>query len=149
MREIIYIPVVVPLLFSLWSVDLLMTTTIWGEARGESWDGKIAVGYVIQNRVNDRRFGKTHIKVMLARKQFTCFNTRKSKRKLRNPLKYDSLEVWTECWKTAKLVLEKMVKDPTDGATHYHRADIEPYWAKSMGFTKQIGNHKFYREKNG
>ncbi len=149
LRENIYIPVVIvlPLLFSQWPTNLLMTDTVWAEARGESLTGKIAVAYVIENRVKDGRFGKNHKEVILARKQFSCFNTKRSKNKMRDPLKYDSFNTWKECYKAVELVLGGKVEDPTMGATHYHNKDIEPYWAKSMEFTKQIGNHRFYRVK--
>jgi len=120
--------------------------TIWAEGRGEPVTGKIAIAYVIENRVNDGRFGKNHTEVILARKQFSCFNTKKSVSKMRNPLKYDSFKVWKDCSEAVRLVMEEKVEDPTSGATHYHGADIEPSWAKGMKFTKQIGNHKFYRE---
>ncbi len=48
-----------------------MALTIYGEARGEKWDGKLAVGYVILNR---SRLWKQSIKeVCYAKNQFSCY----------------------------------------------------------------------------
>jgi spore germination cell wall hydrolase CwlJ-like protein len=37
-------------------------------------------------------------------------------------------------------------KDVTNGATHYHSVNIDPWWASSMKVTAIIGNHKFLKE---
>lgn len=52
-----------------------MALTIYGEARGESDAGKIAVGSVILERVDHRDWdGKTIKEVCFKRKQFSCYN---------------------------------------------------------------------------
>jgi len=112
--------------------------------------GKLAIGWVIQNRVNRAKwYGNNYREVILKYKQFSAFNAGDANRnKMRNPLLWDSFNRWQECFEAAKLVLNNDAEDPTNGATHYCRADIEPHWAKSMEFIKQIGNHKFYRTKS-
>lgn len=151
MDKAIYIPtpVAVPMLFIKWPAILLVASCIWGEARGEPFLGKVAVGWVIQNRVNGAKwYGSNHQEVILKPKQFSVFNAGDPNReKMKNPLLWDSFGRWGECFEAARLVLSNDVEDNTGGATHYHRADITPYWAKSMEFSCQIGNHKFYREK--
>jgi len=52
----------------------LMALTIYGEARGESREGKIAVGSVILERVDHRQWDGTTIhEVCLMPYQFSCF----------------------------------------------------------------------------
>ena len=48
--------------------------TLYGEARGEPDEGKIAVGSVILERVKQGNRGKNIKEVCLWRKQFSCFN---------------------------------------------------------------------------
>ena len=53
----------------------LMALTIYGEARGESYDGKVSVGTVILERVDHRDWdGKTIKEVCLKKWQFSCYN---------------------------------------------------------------------------
>lgn len=53
----------------------VLALTIYGEARGESTRGKIAVGSVILERVDHRDWdGKTIPEVCLKKWQFSCYN---------------------------------------------------------------------------
>lgn len=53
----------------------LLALTIYGEARGESLAGRIAVGSVILERVNHRAWdGRTIQEVCLKPWQFSCYN---------------------------------------------------------------------------
>jgi spore germination cell wall hydrolase CwlJ-like protein len=149
MKKKIYIPVVVilPLFFSQWPVNLLMTSTVYWEARGESFIGKIAVAHVIQNRVNDGRFGESHAGVILKPKQFSCFNSKEGRRRMRNPLKYNNFSSWKDSFEAVRLVLEEKVEDPTDGALWYYNPDLaSPSWANKLKITKKIGHHIFLKE---
>jgi len=130
------------------NLPVLMAMCIWGEARGEPWEGKLAVANVIQNRVNRHSwYGKNHREVILKPYQFSSFNKRdKNRRKMLYPLKYSDLETWLECFVAGELVLASKVPDPTHGATHYFADYIKlPKWAEEMQFIKQIGHHRFYR----
>lgn len=52
-----------------------LALTIYGEARGESTEGKIAVGTVILERVDHRDWdGKTITEVCFKKWQFSCYN---------------------------------------------------------------------------
>jgi len=42
-------------------------------------------------------------------------------------------------------VLKGKVKDPTEGATHYHATYVRPAWAKTKTKTTRIDRHIFYR----
>ena len=126
---------------------LMMARTIWAEARGESRLGRLGVGSVIKNRVDtSRRFGRSVTEVVLAPKQFSCYNRAVSIKRLLQPTRYDSKSVWEKCLAIAEDVMSGKVDDPTDGATHYCRYDCHPKWREKMIETTRIGSHVFMRE---
>ena len=120
--------------------DLLwLTKTIYFEARGESDDGKIAVGQVILNRVKSRRFPNTVKEVCLQPKQFSCYNDGEP------PIKDE--KSYKKCEEAAEMcfLLQESGKD-FGGADHYFADYIKPpRWAKKMEYLTKIGKHLFYR----
>lgn len=55
-------------------IDIL-ARTIYGEARGEPWEGKIAVAWVVRNRAERGGWwGDTIREVCLKPWQFSCWN---------------------------------------------------------------------------
>lgn len=156
------VPVVLPVLFSKWPLPILRAAVIWGESRGEIFEAKLGVAWVIENRVTAQTFyGKTHRDVILKKQfgtgggkfQFSCFNCNDvNLRKMRDVLCYDSWQVWLECYRVGQYVMKKEIKDPTLGATLYHSIKDkkkQPYWTrrpKQVVFTVKIGNLYFYRE---
>ena len=54
---------------------MIMAKTIWGEARGESYSGQVAVAWVIRNRAERGGWwGNTIREVCLKDQQFSCWN---------------------------------------------------------------------------
>ncbi len=120
----------------------LLTMCIYGESRSESYEGKLAIGYVVMNRLKERKwFGKTLREVILKPYQFSCFNQNDPNyRKLFKP----QVRYWKECFKAAWNAYSKLGQDPTEGANHYCRYNITPKWIHKMDHKKKIGNHIFY-----
>ena len=123
----------------------IMARTIFGEARGEPDDGKVAVGWVIKNRSDAGGWWGDDIReVCLKPYQFSCWNFNDVNRPvllgttIRDP-------IFKKCLEIASLVLKGRKGDPTGGANHYHSQLIEPTWAKGKKPTVVIGNHLFYR----
>ncbi|EHC5874197.1 cell wall hydrolase [Salmonella enterica subsp. enterica serovar Eastbourne] len=50
-----------------------LSMTIYGEARGQNYQSKVAVAWIIRNRLNSGRWGDTYQSVVTARLQFTCW----------------------------------------------------------------------------
>ncbi|WP_372437196.1 cell wall hydrolase [Pseudomonas chlororaphis subsp. aureofaciens] len=50
-----------------------LSMTIYGEARGQNYKSKMAVAWIIRNRLNTGRWGDTYQSVVTARLQFTCW----------------------------------------------------------------------------
>jgi len=131
-------------------VDVL-TRTIWGEARGETEVGRIAVGCTIRNRVNDGKtrswWGEGFRGVCTAKWQYSCWNSEDpNSAYLRGDKPIPSKE-YAMCEQAALLVLGGMV-DPTLGATHYYSASMKtpPKWAKGAKQTAVIGAHTFFKD---
>jgi len=143
------VPVAVPEDFKKWPLMLLYAALVFGEARGEPYEAKVAVAWVVRNRfIKGGWFGKDLRSVILKPWQFSCFNQGDPNReKLKNPLFYEPFNVWAECYEIAEKVHQGEVKDPTEGATHYFDEAIKrkpPSWAKKLKFKKKIGDFYFY-----
>ena len=128
---------------------VLLAITILEEARGESHEGKIAVGHVVLNRMRDPRWPDTVTDVVLQPHQFTGVWAQREKVRLLFPVVVHGPDVWLDCMQAACDVMVTRLPDPTDGATHYHAASISPWWSRSakMHLKCRIGNHVFYWEE--
>jgi len=131
---------------------MVMARTVWGEARGESEDGQLAVAYIILNRARNFKgrkgmFGNGTIKsVCFAYKQFSCWN--KDDPNYNKILKLDqSDKEYSAIKKICFNVLLGKLHDITRGSTHYYAKSMkkEPYWAKNIEDDDKIaiGNHFF------
>jgi len=133
------------------SEQIILARAIFGEARGESKEGKIGVGWVIRNRVdNPRWWGDSYPTVILKPAQFSAFNpTDVNYQFVVNPLHTNNPSdenAWYESYEIAGQILNNEVDDPTKGADHFYSADIAPpSWADEKKFTVQISKHRFYR----
>jgi N-acetylmuramoyl-L-alanine amidase len=136
-----------------------LATMVYGEARGESETGMIAVAYSAINRVQASNGKKSLCDVVLAPKQYSVFNYNAAFKELASriesrPSTNNSLEqdAWKRAHKVTHLVMTKAVKDPTMGATHYLAPIVmkskkyhTPKWAKEYKLVMTIDNHLFYK----
>ena len=129
-----------------------MALTIYGESRGESREGKIAVGSVVLERVRRRKwYGKTVPEVCLKRMQFSCFNERDPNRgRLLNLAEQWDEAICTdgvlrECYGIASGLMDGSIQ-PNVIATHYHAVHCDPAWNDHMKRIATIGNHVFFLE---
>ena len=131
------------------AVDVL-ARTIYGEARGESVRGKEAVAAVVMNRVRRAQnrggaywWGAGVEAVCRKPWQFSCWNPNDPNRE-----KLDAVNTrdaaFASCLRIARRAVAGSLKDPTDGATHYHARGIKPPWARLRGPCAVIGEHLFY-----
>ena len=107
------------------------------EARGEPDIGKVAVAYVILNRVKDPRWGGSIREVVHQPKQFSYL---KDKHKQKPPTQKD----WNRARKIAHDVILGATSNPIGNATHYHATHVKPKWANRLQLTGKIGGHVFY-----
>lgn len=126
---------------------LTLAQTIYGEARGETVHGQIAVGIVIMNRLYAGRWGDTIREVVKAPRQFAVWNPDDLNRyKILEPVEVYS---WNVAVWVARLVGQ--LRDPAlelepklIGALHYHSRHVHPSWSKGKSACYQIGDHIFY-----
>lgn len=123
----------------------VLARTIWGEARGESQEGRIAVAWVVRNRSERRRWPSAVAAVCEQPWQFSCWNASDPNRSKLLDLSTEDM-LYKECHEVARAVLAGEIPDPTGGADHYFADWITPpAWAEQMTFTTTIGRHLFYR----
>ncbi len=129
----------------------LLSLLVYGEARGESLDGKAAVAWVALNRAKKGGwFGDTLKDVILKPYQFSCFLPGDSNFSKLEEIsrEFDAFlendQVFRECYYIARGVLEGWIMDVTHGALYYHSRKISPKWSSSYTKKTEIGNHIFY-----
>lgn len=109
-------------------LDIVCRITM-SEARGEPYQGMMAVAQVIRDR--SLSWGKTVKEVALAPNQFASL--------------YRG-EITDECIMAVNAVFEEgesILEYPT---THFHADYVNPYWAKEKVNRGTISRHKFYGE---
>ncbi|MFA5379813.1 MAG: cell wall hydrolase [Dehalococcoidia bacterium] len=130
----------------------IMALTIYGEARGEPYLGKVAVGSVVLNRVDLKGWqGKTISEVCLKPYQFSCFLKSDPNSMMLLDIAQDCAHeatvnrVFAICMEVSDGLITGTVDRITEG-THYHSTGIKvPNWAYEMKRADKIGRHIFYR----
>ena len=113
----------------------LLARAINGEARGEPYEGQVAVGAVILNRVKDSKFPNTIAGVIYQSGAFTAV----ADGQIHVPIDSSSSVV-----KAAQDALNGW--DPTGGAIYYFNpATATNKWIWSRPVIKTIGKHRFCR----
>ena len=111
----------------------LMARAINGEARGEPYEGQVAVGAVILNRVKDSRFPNTISGVIYQSGAFTAV----ADGQINSPIAEDST-----VYKAAQDAMNGW--DPTGGCVYYFNPDTATNsWIWSRPHVKTIGKHRF------
>ncbi len=130
----------------------LLALCIYGEARGESYEGRRAVGSVILNRKDKGGwYGKTVKAVILKPYQFSCFLEADKNFKRLLQIAYDFRSAYDNdialrgCFDVAAALVDGDVKRNTK-ATHYKTVDCKAKWADKMQLVNEIGAHQFYME---
>ena len=121
----------------------LMASIINCEAGAESYQGKLAVGIVIMNRIHSKSFPSTLRKVIYQKYQFSPVRNGSLNKRLRQ---YDAGKTgskqWKDCISAAKKVLngqsEIIVKGKTKSLRGYYFFSV-----KLPGAKLKLGGHKF------
>ena len=122
-----------------------MMLTIEQEAGGEIYEGKLAVAYVIVNRMGRN----SAINIVLAPSQFSCWDTDSITRR---SITAAPIEIQEECYKASVSAYFRLVDDPTKGATSYLNEEETiredgklPSWFDESKVTARIGNQTFLK----
>jgi spore germination cell wall hydrolase CwlJ-like protein len=122
-----------------------LSEALYYEARGEGRVGEKAVAEVVFHRMNAGNYGHSICAVVYegsfhrgCQFSFTCDGA------LHHPHEESA---WKDAEQLAAQILtgEVPLRNATGGATHYHAARVNPFWAPTLKKTAQIGKHIFYR----
>lgn len=109
----------------------LLAMVINGEARGESYEGQVAVGAVVLNRVRHSSFPNTIAGVIYQKGAFTAVDDGQINKAINQ-----------SCFNAARDALNGW--DPTGGAIYYYNpATATNSWIWSRPVIKRIGKHVF------
>jgi spore germination cell wall hydrolase CwlJ-like protein len=133
--------------------EKLLALTIWGEARGEIYTGKVGVASVIMERVDHRDWDGKNIKeVCLWPYQFSCYLPKDPNR----PKMLDIAQNWDlriskdkslqECFAVAQGLLSSNIPRNPIALQYFDPRGVTetPKWAFTMKYITTIGHHKFY-----
>ncbi|NLI11147.1 cell wall hydrolase [Pelotomaculum propionicicum] len=114
---------------------MLLARLIHAEARGESFEGQVAVGAVILNRLANPHFPKTITEVVFQKNnrvyQFS-------------PVGDGSINLEPDEIAIEAALQALSGKDPTKGALFFYNPEISrDQWIKSLPVVTRIGNHVF------
>jgi len=132
--------------------------TVYMEAEGEPYEGKLGVAYAICARARSKK--RSVSDVVFQGWQFSAWNTESPTR-----LKLDEISagLWADCYKASVAAYFELSADPTGGATHYlnveatkaARGGTLPKWAADSTdatkvnealVTARLGHHTFLRD---
>jgi len=112
-----------------------VAATVKQEAEREGFNGKLAVAWVIKNRMTTRR--QNAATVVLSRYQFSCWNSDSPTRMRLSGIPKD---MWFDCYKAACGALFDLTPDPTKGATHYLNKELTVHlYGKLPKYVLQVG----------
>lgn len=147
------------------ATDQVLAITLYGEARGEPVEGRIAIASVIRNRVNtdigkDQKpdwWGEGYRGVCLAPAQFSCWSPKGGGQRnydevmavVRSAVNGAALgPVMRECAWLAMGIISGDLIDRVNGATHYLTADLfrlnPPAWTKGKVPVVRVSAHLFF-----
>jgi len=109
----------------------MMAHVVYGESRGESYQGQVAVAAVILNRVESNDFPDSVRDVVFQRNAFTAINDGQYNLQP-NDTAYHAVKDAMLGW------------DPSYGSVYYYNPKLATdQWIFTRTVTKQIGNHHF------
>ena len=130
---------------------LIAARTIYGEARGEPREGKIAVARVIHNRATDpewRYGGPALAGVCLKPWQFSCWNADDPNRARIKGLTIDDPRLANSLAALDEALLGGRV-ERFAGIYHYKVKSSPAPWASGKQPAFVIGRHEFFRDIDG
>lgn len=120
-----------------------MSDVIFYEANSESYEGKLAVGTVVMNRVKHKAFPKTVCDVVKQRSKRGCqFSWVCGQRAKMNK------DLYLKANKVAfDILVHQKRLTSIKNALYFHAEGISPSWTSNLIPIKQIGPHIFYVKK--
>lgn len=114
-----------------------LATAIYFESKSEPFNGQLAVGEVLANRVRSGRFASSLCGVVMQRGQFSFVRNHSLP-----SVPHGSLQ-WKNAVAIATIVESKLMTSQAPNALFFHAKHVSPSWHATRVAT--IGEHIFYR----
>jgi len=128
---------------------MIVARTLYGEARGQSKEGKIAVANVMANRVKSGTawWGYDLTSVCLWPLQFSCWNHDDRNRSVILKASRSNDPEFLECLEIAAETVGGSIRDNTSGSLHYVNPTVaNPNWLRGKTPVITIGDHVFFND---
>lgn len=142
-----------------------LTLTLYGEARGEPIEGRIAVGSVVLNRAKREYRGRSVADVCLYPLQFSCWQPTGGVSNFVHVIRVAEAvraggvpsfdvpklrDIYAETGWVADGLLKGLIRDRVAGARHYatrtlYNSPKAPEWLREAPIVCEIGSHVFVR----
>ncbi|WP_422028201.1 cell wall hydrolase [Roseovarius sp.] len=121
----------------------LLAKLITAEAGNQGYEGMLAVGSVIGNRMKSSRYPNAVRDVLMQPGQFSPLNSKTGYANGEQGQDVDSIRASEDAYRVADAILAGAYDDPTGGALNFYNPDIsDPVWGRNMAKTR-IGDHVF------
>ena len=123
-----------------------LALNVYFEARGEPYEGQVAVAQVVMNRAADARFpdGVCAVVQQGGKQRKDCQFSWWCDRLADRPT---HMADWSAAQEVARDVYWGLADDPSEGALWYHATHVRAYWRGQYAKGPRIGNHIFYHDK--
>jgi len=116
-----------------------VATAVYFEARGEPFDGQLAVAEVVLNRAGSGRYPTTYCGVVKQPAQFSFVRSGQF------PRVNMQSAAWGYAQSIARIAQRKLVEALPDDVLWYHADYVAPGWGRRLSKVEKIGAHIFYR----
>jgi len=116
-----------------------LATAVYFEARGESFEGQLAVAHVVMNRAASGRYPPDWCSVVKQPAQFSFV------RHGEFPQADINCDAWRKAEAVAELAAANIVPSVSQDVLWYHADYVAPTWRRNLTEVQKIGAHIFYR----
>ncbi len=116
-----------------------IATAVYFEARGEPFDGQLAVAEVVINRARSGRYPSSYCSVVKQPWQFSFV------RGGRFPPVDASSPSWSYAQAIARIASNRLATALPEDVLWYHADYVAPVWGRRLSRVNKIGAHIFYR----
>lgn len=116
-----------------------VATAVYFEARGEPFEGQLAVAEVVLNRANSGRYPSSYCAVVKQPWQFSFVRNGRFPR-----IDKDS-NAWSYAQAITKIAARRLANKLPQDVLWYHADYVAPSWGRRLSRVEKIGAHIFYR----
>jgi hypothetical protein len=116
-----------------------VATAVYFEARGEPFDGQLAVAEVVMNRARSGRYPASYCAVVKQPWQFSFVRAGQF------PQVNQGSSSWAYAQAITRIAQQRLADKLPDDVLWYHADYVAPVWGRRLSRVDKIGAHIFYR----